>query len=86
MYSFSYPYGLLKHINKSGFLHFCFVEGLEVVHKLLEKKGQALKECFGKISILGRDLTRFVYSVREFNMQILRKAHEAFQQNQRRQG
>lgn len=53
MYSFSYPYGLLKHINKSGFLHYCFVEGLEVVHKLLEKKGQALKECFGKSASLG---------------------------------
>lgn len=53
VYSFSYPYGLLKHINKSGFLHYCFVQGLEAVHKLLEKKGQALKECFGKSASLG---------------------------------
>lgn len=64
MYSFSYPYGPLKHINKSGILHYCFVVCLEVVHKLLEKKGQALNECFGKSASLGR-IWHALFTVRE---------------------
>lgn len=64
MYSFSYPYGLLKHTNNSGILHHCFVDCLEEVHKLSEKKGQGLNGCFGKSASLGR-IWQALFTVRE---------------------
>lgn len=54
LHSFPHPAACWEHKFKPNVLHCCFVSCLEVVHKLSEKKGQAVSECFGKSVSLRR--------------------------------